>query len=169
MGFWGWFYAIAVVLTLIHAHVPIDPLRRRQHALGSEVIFISWCIAGAARYLLHDATPLVANALIDVGTSGTFLWIAMRNKALWAAFCVILHAGMSVLHLAYRLSGEGNDLGYIWILNTLFFPALVTINTAIMAGKYEWGALVDELVHLRRGWTFTGLRRSGRENHQEAR
>lgn len=166
MGFWGWFYIVAVVATLLNGHLPIDPLKRRQHAAGSEILAGSWVAAYYTRAIFNDPTPLVASSIIDVITSGIFLFVAMKNKAIWAALCVIIYSGMGMLHLAYKISGEGNELGYIWILNSLFFMALLTVNTAIMAGKHAWGAVLDNLRYPLRDWTFTGLRRPRGENHQ---
>ena len=159
MNAWGAFYVGAVAGTLAHSVFPIGPLRGRQHTLGAEIIALSWTVAGAARLIFEDPTPLAAYAIIDVSTAAAFLAVALRKQAAWAAICVILHAGMASLHLAYFAIGQGNDNAYIWILNTLFLFALITVNTAIAAGRYAWGEGLDRWYHhRRRGWTFSGLR-----------
>lgn len=167
MGFWGWFYLSAVGLTLFHAVFPAIPFRGRQHALGAEIIAVSWLCAHAARQVMNDPTPLAAYAFIDVITAWVFLTVALRRRAIWAAMCVIIHAGMGTLHLVYFAMGEGHDYGYIVVLNGLFCCALLTINTAIFAGRHEWGSRLDQWLHHRAsGWTFSGLRVSRCGHHR---
>lgn len=167
MGFWGWFYLIAVILTLFHSVVPATPLRGRQHALGAEIIAMSWLCSYFARAATNDATPLVAYAFIDAMTAWGFLFIAIRRKAIWASLCVILHAMMGALHLAFFAVGQGKDGDYIFALNGLFLSALLIINVAIFAGRHEWGSKLDSwLVHRAGGWTFSGLRVSRGAHHR---
>lgn len=159
MGFWGTFYAVAVSATLLHS---VSSIRRgkTRHAAGGVIILLSWVASYFARDVLHDPTPLIAYAGIDTVTAFAFLLVAIRYEAAWAGICVIIHAVMCALHLSFFVTGEGNTLGYLWILNSLFLTALIVINTAILAGRFSWGAYVDDLFASRLGgWTFSGVRR----------
>ena len=161
MGFWGWFYTIAVGLTLLHGVVPAFPKYGRHHSLGAEILAVSWLAAHASRSIFNDPTPLAAYAAIDAMTAWVFLAVALGRKAIWAAMLVIIHAGMGALHLVYFAIGQGDDYSYIVTLNGLFCCALLTINTAILAGRHEWGSTLDSWLHHRAGgWTFSGLRLS---------
>lgn len=168
MGFWAWFYLTCVVVTLAHAHFPILPKRLIHHACGSEFIAASWGASFLARYFLGDPTPLAAYAIIDTATALAFLVLALRNEAVWAAICVIIHALMCALHLSFYLTGETSDTGYIWLLNSLFFAALLVINFAILAGRHSWGERIDDRFgsHLR-GWTFSGVRNRSFQNYRK--
>lgn len=158
LGFWGTFYLACVAGTLFYSHFPIRPLYGRQHVFGAEIIAASWAASWWARAAFADETPLEAYALIDVLTILAFSFPMLRKRAAWAAVCVILHAGMLCLHLAYYVTGEHNRLLYIWMLNSLFFASLVSINTAIAAGRHVWGERLDQLVMARfRGVTWSGL------------
>lgn len=168
MGFWGWFYAIAVGLTLFHSYVPLLPKRMRHHSFGAEIIAVSWGSSFFMRWALGDATPLIANATIDLLTAIVFLYVALRNEAAWAAVCVGLHSLMCALHLSFYLTGEVNATGYIWILNSLFLTALLVINFAILAGRHAWGEAVDQaFVSRLRGWTFSGVRDRRFQNYNK--
>lgn len=158
MGFWGWFYFGAVTMTLLHGVAPATPFRGRHHVLGAEIVAVSWLASHASRVIFSDPTPLAAYAFIDAMTAWAFLFVALRRRAIWAAMLVIIHAGMGALHLAYFATGEGDDYSYIVTLNGLFICALLTLNTAIFAGRHEWGSRIDRWIHYRAGgWTFSGL------------
>ena len=169
MDFWGLFYLFAVAGTYVYGHWPSRPRCGHQHVWGADLIAISWVASNAARFATHDATPLELYAAIDVAMCFAFLGIAASNRAIWAAVCVALHGAMTALHLA-RFLAPGPaaviDNGYIWLLNSLFFLSLLTINVAIAAGRHEWGSVVDHLFVARaRGWTWSGVDRARGEAH----
>lgn len=158
MGFWGWFYLLAVIGTVMHSLLPIIPLRMRHHSFGAEIIAASYIASFFAREITGDATPLEVYASIDVLTALAFLFVALNNQAVWAAICVVLHALMGFLHLAHFITQQANEVAYLWILNTLFLLAIVTVNTAIIVGRRAWGAKVDQFfVPLLGGWNFSGV------------
>lgn len=158
VNFWGVFYIAAVAGTMVHALIPLSKTKGRQHVLGAEIIALSWSASFVARDVMGDPTPLVAYSMIDVVTTAAFLTVALQKKAVWAAICVILHAAMVFLHLAHFIN-RGSDLNYVWLLNSLFLIALLTINGAILVGRYEPLARMDRfVVHRLRGWTFSGFR-----------
>lgn len=158
LGFWGWFYVIAVGLTVGHSLFPLNPKSAPQHVDGARIIAGSLIGTHVLRYIFNDPTPLQAYAMMDVILTGLFLDLAIRNRALWAAVCTLIHTAMGLLHLAYFLTGETNDTGYAWILNSLFLLALIVINAAIFAGRYAGSTQLDRgPVYRARGWTFAGV------------
>ena len=153
-GFWGWFYMIAVILTVIHAILPgcNSGLRR-----GALVIGLSWLASAVSRDVLGSAAPLAFYALIDVFVGLAMASIAIQNKAIWAALCVVLHALMGILHVAQFLSGGDTVYAYLVILNGLFLLSLITLNLAILAARYEWASrLLDVHFLACFGWRFSG-------------
>lgn len=159
LDFWGWFFLIATIGTLLNSHFPIRPLFGRHHVLGAEVIFASLMATWAVRLLSNDPSPIWQYALLDVATGGIYLWIMLHKKAAWAALCVIIYALMGVTHISYVLSGQVNEYRYLQWLDGLFAMALITINTAIFAGRHVWGERMDRTIDgVLSGWTFSGLR-----------
>lgn len=159
LDFWGWFFLLATIGTVLNSHFPIRPLFGRHHVLGAEIIAVSLAATWTIRLMSHDPSPVWQYALLDVATGGAFLWVMLHKKAVWAACCVLIYSMMSVTHASYLLSGQVNEFRYLQWLDGLFALALATINTAIIAGRHAWGESWDRSVYrIRRGWTFTGLR-----------
>lgn len=157
-GFWGWFYMIAVILTLAHALFPncSQPLRR-----GALVIGASWLASLAGREAFNTATPLEMYAAIDVLTGLALATIALQYKAIWAALCVIFHALMGFLHLAQFISGPETTYSYLVMLNGLFLSSLIVLNIAILAHRHERvGRYIEFPFSLVGGWRFVGSRES---------
>ena len=161
-GFWWTFHSLAVALTMVHAYLPLTSRVGKQHVIGAETICLSWIACQIVRTVTGDRTPIEIYALIDVIVAGVFLHMALRNRAVWAAFIVILQGMMTALHLVrFVMVGDERvlDYGYLWVLNSLFFLTLVTTNIATAVGRHAWGRMVDEFFVARfRGWTWSGLR-----------
>lgn len=158
MGFWGWFYAVAVVATILNTVLPIRPNRFRNITQGAEIIAFSWVGAYAVRGIFNDPTPLVAYSMIDLFAAGLFYRIAREHQAAWAAVCAIIHGLlMCSLHLIYLVIGEPNDNAYIWVLNSLFVASLITINSAAFSSRHQWGDSWDDFVYsVFAGWSWSG-------------
>lgn len=129
--------------------------------MGAEVLLGTWVASWAARHTLNLDAPYVAYATIDMGAVVIFTSLMMRRRAVWAAFCVVLHTAMLFLHLAYFATGQINQGFYLWTLGVLFSSSVLTVFIATAAGRHEWGKRLDYGLMARFwGWTWSGLIRS---------
>lgn len=156
---WSEFWGLATLATWLYSHLPMRPLYARSHCLGGDVMLVQWFVCEVARRRYGDLSPIEFNAVIDAITAAVFLCIALRDRAAWAAACFLLHVAMIVLHFAFFMGGEANERGYIVMLNGLFGMSLLSVNTAIWAGRHAGlGERMDHFFSSRwPQWTFSGL------------
>lgn len=164
MGFWGWFYVVLVVFTVGHSVYPENPKSEAHHVEGARIITIQWLCSFIVTRMTGDLTPIEFYSIIDAVSAFLFLQIAVKNKALWAAYCVILHTSMSLLHVSLFITGEAFETAYQWILNTMFLAVLIIINTAIFAGRRAH-VMDDYRLPVAGGWrwSFVGALSGRRE------
>ena len=123
----------------------IIPMRGQQHVTGSIVIFLSALLSWIARGATGDEAPLALYAAIDVVAVIIFAWIMARNKAAWAALCVLFHAAMLALHL-YVFESGSKDVSFTrWVLGALQFASGLTILAGTMIGRHDRFARFDDI------------------------
>lgn len=161
LHFW---FALA---TVVYALWNVRPKKGSQHVLGAELLLITWIFSWISRNLLNDISPVQAYSIIDAAAVLLFANIMFTNRAVWAALCVIFHALMLVMHLAYFVTGQVNQSVYLWSLGILFSASVLTVFIATAAGLHDWGERLDHAFMARfRGWTWSGVIRSRLSCHK---
>lgn len=155
-----WFYVhlTCALLALGYAVLDMRPLVGRQHLLGSEILLGSVILSNLGRHFTGDIAPVAVYGAIDIVAICGYAFLMLRNKALWAAVCVIIHTVMMTLHFGFFLVGEVGALTYLWALGILNFLAFLTIIMGTAAGRHEFGRGWDDFLAPRlRGWSWSGV------------
>jgi len=155
-----WFYVHAgcAVIALIYAVWDMRPLVGRQHLFGSEILLGAVILSRLAREYTGDIAPVALYGAIDIAAVSGYFFLMLRNKALWAAVCVLLQTGMLALHFGYFIAGEIGVSAYLWALGGLHFLVFLTIIIGTMAGRHEFGRAWDDFFASRiRGFSWSGV------------
>ncbi len=161
---WQWTFLAAAFATLLFAAHPLKDDRGVHHTTGAALLLLEWVMTFATRGNLGEQAMLVFHSVFDLCLTGAFLTIAVRNRAVWAAFCVIFKFGMIVAHLQLYL-GEIQFFYYVFVLNILYALSLLSINAGVWAGRYDRNRVLDRLVHnLPLRPTFSGFSLSGNQS-----
>lgn len=126
-------------------HIVVIQKHGRQHAWGAKILLATSIFSMIARDITGDPSPVHLYAAIDVAAIMAFSVIMTRKQAAWAALCVILHSIMLASHFYVFEAGATAQTFYRWMLGVLQFASVLTVFTATMVGRHDWGAKFDNI------------------------
>jgi len=154
---WAETFLAWCVLSTSYAAVPFRDTRNKPLLFGTFIFLIEWVITNSMGDMFAQPEGVVTYAGVDVILGGAFLYIAMRYKAAWAAFCVLTHFGMGVIHFKMYVT-EWHSFYYILSLNILYAISIAINNVGVWAGKHDRNRVLDRFVHsFSGGGTFSGI------------
>lgn len=102
------------------------PVGTGSHQRAAAYLCASFIIFLSTQKLVGDLTPMFVSAPMDTVLAFLFYRLARAYRAGFAAWLVLIHAVMGVLHVAAYISNP-SDLAYLRLNNTLFAFALLTL------------------------------------------
>lgn len=155
---WFYFHVSCAVIALTYALWDLRPLVGRQHLFGAEILFLAVILSRGVRGYTGDIAPVALYGAIDIAALCGYAFLMLRNKAAWAAVCVILHTVMLALHFGYFVGGQVGQEAYLWTLGILNFFVFISIIIGTAAGRHEFGRGWDDFLAPRlRGYTWSGV------------
>lgn len=126
-------------------HAIVIQKHGRQHAWGAKILLSTAAASMIARDITGDPSPVHFYAAIDVAAIIAFSVIMTRKQAAWAALCVILHSAMLASHFYAFEAGAAAQTFYRWMLGVLQFSSVLTVFTATIVGRHDWGERFDNI------------------------